>query len=89
MTPEVVIDIGKDAIMVVIMLISPILLPGLAVGLVIAMLQAATQIQEMTLSFIPKLFAVFLALILAGHWMMDVLVEFTTRLYDQIPAIIG
>lgn len=89
MTPEMVIDLGKDAILVVIMLISPLLLPGLAVGLVIAMLQAATQIQEMTLSFIPKLLVVFLALILSGHWLMDVLVEFTTRLYEQIPAMIG
>lgn len=89
MTPEMVIDIGKEAGMVVVLLSAPTLLTALAVGLLIGMIQAATQIQEMTLSFIPKLLAMGVALVLAGHWMLRLVTEYTIRLYHSIPDLIG
>jgi flagellar biosynthetic protein FliQ len=68
---------------------APILLTALALGLLIGMLQAATQIQEMTLSFIPKMIGMGAALLLAGPWMLAMLVEFTQGLYERIPFLIG
>lgn len=89
MSQDIVIDVGQHALMIIIMLSAPVLLTGLAVGLLIGMLQAATSIQEMTLSFIPKLLAMFVALIVFGSWMLDLLVEYVLRLYDAIPGLIG
>ncbi|NEV60502.1 flagellar biosynthesis protein FliQ [Thiorhodococcus minor] len=89
MTPEMVVDIGKEAGEVIILLAAPPLLAGLIVGLAISLLQAATQIQEMTLTFIPKLVAVGGALIIAGHWMLSLIVDYVTRLYESIPSLIG
>ena len=68
---------------------APLLLSALVVGLLIGMFQAATQIQEMTLSFIPKLAVMALALMLLGPWMIHLVVDFTERLYGNIPALIG
>lgn len=89
MTPETVIDIAQEALMVTAMLAAPMLLTALAVGLIIGMLQAATQIQEMTLSFIPKLIGTAFAMIFAGHWMISLVVGFTQRLIESIPGLIG
>jgi flagellar biosynthetic protein FliQ len=89
MTPEVVLQIGQEVLMLTAMLAAPLLLSALGVGLFIGVFQAATQIQEMTLSFIPKLIAMAFALFLAGNWMIRMLTEFTTRLYQSIPGIIG
>lgn len=89
MTPEMVIDVGKDAGMIVILLSAPALLTALVVGLVIGMLQAATQIQEMTLTFIPKLLGIGAALLLAGHWMLSLFTDYTLGLYHSIPSLIG
>lgn len=89
MTPELVVDVGRQALLVVIALSAPVLLTALAIGLAIGMLQAATQIQEMTLSFIPKLLGMFLALMFAGHYMLGLVVDFTERLYLSIPGMIG
>lgn len=89
MTPEMVIDVGRQALMVMVLLSAPVLLTALAIGLVIGMVQAATQIQEMTLSFIPKLLGMFAALAIVGHWMLGLMVEYTLRLYDSIPGLIG
>ncbi|MFV0277686.1 MAG: flagellar biosynthesis protein FliQ [Parahaliea sp.] len=89
MTPGEVIDIGMEALWLSVLLAGPILGSALAVGLLIGVLQAATQIQEMTLSFIPKLLAVIVALFVAGHWMIRVLTSFTTRLYEAIPGLLG
>ncbi|MCG5535051.1 flagellar biosynthesis protein FliQ [Ectothiorhodospira mobilis] len=89
MNQDIVIDVGQHALMIIIMLSAPVLLTGLAVGLLIGMLQAATSIQEMTLSFIPKLLAMFVALMVFGSWMLDLLVEYVLRLYDAIPGLIG
>ena len=69
MTPEIVLDVGRDALVVIAMLSAPLLLSALAVGLLVGMIQAATQIQEMTLTFIPKLIVLALALLIAGSWM--------------------
>jgi flagellar biosynthetic protein FliQ len=89
MTPEMVVDLGRQALLVMVLLSAPVLLAALAIGLAIGMFQAATQIQEMTLSFIPKLLGMFAALLLAGHWMLDIVVDYTLRLYQSIPGIIG
>lgn len=89
MTPETVMEVARQALMVLIMLSAPILLTALAIGLFIGMIQAATQIQEMTLSFIPKLLGMFVALIIAGGWMLDMVVNFTLRLYESVPSMIG
>ncbi|AHF03639.1 flagellar biosynthesis protein FliQ [Marichromatium gracile] len=89
MTPEMVIDVGKDAGMVVVLLSAPALLTALAVGLAIGMIQAATQIQEMTLTFIPKLLGMGVALLFTGHWMLALVTDYTIRLYHSIPELIG
>lgn len=71
------------------MLSAPLLLSALAIGLLVGMIQAATQIQEMTLTFIPKLVVMALALILAGSWMIGLLTDFTINLIESIPDLIG
>lgn len=89
MTPDTIITIGQQALIVLLMVSAPLLLVALAVGLLVSIFQAATQINEMTLSFIPKLVAVFFTLIVAGPWMMSTLIDYIRRLYMQIPALIG
>ena len=89
MTPEVVMNLGQDALMMTMMLAGPLLIAALGVGLLIGIFQAATQIQEMTLSFIPKLGALVVALLIGGPWMIRTLVEFTTRLFNDIPMLVG
>lgn len=89
MTPETVLDIGREALWVIALLSAPLLLSALAVGLFVGMIQAATQIQEMTLTFIPKLIVLALALIVCGSWMLQTLTDFATTLILNIPSIIG
>lgn len=89
MTPESVMDIGREALYLTMMLAGPLLMSALAVGLLVGVFQAATQIQEMTLSFIPKLAALVFALLFAGPWMLRLLVEFATRLFMAIPGMLG
>lgn len=89
MGPELVINIVQNALYVLIIVAAPILLVSLLVGLLVSVLQAATQINEMTLTFIPKLLAMFLVLVLAGPWMLNTLIEYTTRLFKSIPNVIG
>jgi flagellar biosynthetic protein FliQ len=89
MTPGTVIDLGHGALLVTMMIAAPLLLTALLAGLVIGMLQAATQINEATLSFIPKLLLLVLTLFLAGPWMLRVLTDFTRDLYTNIPSVIG
>jgi len=88
-TPEVVIGLVQQALEVTLLVSAPLLLAALVTGLVVSVFQAATQINEMTLSFIPKLIAVFAAVVLAGPWMVSVLVDFTRRLLTGIPGLIG
>ena len=89
MTPETVLDISRDALYLTMLLAGPLLLSALAVGLLIGVIQAATQIQEMTLSFIPKLIALVFALLLAGPWMLMQLRDFTINLFLAIPGMLG
>ncbi len=89
MTPEVVVTIGQNALWHLTMLLLVILVPALIVGVVVSMFQAATQINEMTLSFIPKLLVTLLVVVFAGPWMLTVLTEFTLRLFTEIPSLIG
>ncbi len=89
MTPEFVLTLGQRMLEVVVMLTAPMLIPALIVGIVVGMFQAATQINEMTLSFIPKVAVVGIALIVFGSWMLTVLVSFTRELFENIPALIG
>jgi flagellar biosynthetic protein FliQ len=89
MTPEIIVGLVQQALEVTILLSAPLLLTALVTGLVVSVFQAATQINEMTLSFIPKLLAIFAALVLAGPWMLNVIVDFTRRLLEGIPGMIG
>ena len=89
MTPEAVMDLAHSTLTVTAMIAAPLLLTALVTGLVIGMLQAATQIHEATLSFIPKLLLLVLTLFVAGPWMLRMLTDFTHDLYSSIPAMIG
>ena len=89
MSPELVINIVQNAMSVLLMVAAPVLLVSLLVGLLVSVLQAATQINEMTLTFIPKLLALFLTLVLAGPWILNTLIDYTTRLFQSIPNVIG
>jgi flagellar biosynthesis protein FliQ len=89
MTPETVITIGQQALEITMLVAAPLLLAALVTGLLVSIFQAATQINEMTLSFIPKLLVVFLVMVLAGPWMLGVMVDYMRRLYSSIPGLIG
>ena len=89
MTPQSVVTIGQQALTVMLLLAAPLLLTSLVVGLIVSILQAATQINEMTLSFIPKLIATILALVMAGPWMLTFFVDYVRRLFESIPGTIG
>jgi flagellar biosynthetic protein FliQ len=89
MTPEMVLDVGREAVWVMMLISGPLLLSALATGLFIGMIQAATQIQEMTLTFIPKLIVMAISLIVAGNWMIAVLTDFSTNLILSIPELIS
>jgi flagellar biosynthetic protein FliQ len=86
---NVILDIGNDALYLIMYLSAPLLLSALVVGLIISVLQAATQIQEQTLSFIPKLIAMVAALVLMGPWMVQLWVSYTQNLFMSIPELIG
>jgi flagellar biosynthetic protein FliQ len=89
MSPETIMSVGSRALEVTLMLAAPLLLVALITGLVVSAFQAATQINEMTLSFIPKLIAISVALMIAGPWMLKVLISYTRELFDSIPALIN
>ena len=89
MTPESVMSIGSQAIHVSLLLGAPLLLVALVVGLVISVFQAATQINEATLSFIPKLLAVFAVLVIAGPWMLGHMVDYIRTLFSSIPQLVA
>ncbi len=89
MSPEMVIDVGREALTVIVLLCAPVLLTALAIGVAVGMIQAATSIQEMTLTFIPKLMGMFAALLITGQWMLGLVVDYTIRLYNSIPGMIG
>lgn len=88
MTEELVIRLGQDALRTTAMLAAPLLISTLVVGLAVSIFQALTQINEATLTFIPKMIVVAVVIVLAGPWMMDVLTTYTSTLIDNIPAMV-
>jgi len=89
MTPQTVLTLAQQALWITALVSAPLLLTALVVGLVVSIFQAATQINEMTLSFIPKLLAMAAVLALTGPWMLRTLVEYTRGLIESIPGMIG
>ncbi|MBQ1783397.1 MAG: flagellar biosynthesis protein FliQ [Gammaproteobacteria bacterium] len=89
MNPEQFVDIFRHALWMVMMLASAVILPALVVGLVVAIFQAATSINEQTLSFLPRLIVTLLALIAIGHWITRTLMEFTIEMVREIPALLS
>nr|WP_297457491.1 flagellar biosynthesis protein FliQ [uncultured Halomonas sp.] len=89
MTPEMVMSMAYQGMKVTLFLAGPLLITALLIGLLVSLFQAATQINEMTLSFIPKILGVFAALVLAGPWLIQLITDFTTELFRNIPLMIG
>ena len=89
MTPETVMTMGRTAMEITLMISAPLLLVALIIGLIISIFQAATQINEATLSFIPKLVAVFIALVVAGPWMLSVMLDYMRQVFTGIPNMVG
>ncbi|SDT97168.1 flagellar biosynthesis protein FliQ [Geopseudomonas guangdongensis] len=89
MTPEMVMDLAYQGMRVTLSLAAPLLLTALAIGLLVSLFQAATQINEMTLSFIPKILGVFVVLIFAGPMLMQLITDFTRELFRNLPTLIG
>ncbi|QBE64837.1 flagellar biosynthesis protein FliQ [Pseudoduganella lutea] len=88
MTPETVMTMGRHAMEVTLMVAAPLLLVALGIGLVVSIFQAATQINESTLSFIPKLVGVFVALVVAGPWMISVMTDYMREIFGNIPGLV-
>ncbi|MBE9529048.1 MAG: flagellar biosynthesis protein FliQ [Proteobacteria bacterium] len=88
MTPEFITMIGKETIWVVLMVAAPILASGMIIGLAISLFQAVTQIQEMTLTFVPKIVVVMVSLLFFAPWMMELLINYTTQMITSIPDFI-
>jgi flagellar biosynthetic protein FliQ len=89
MTPEVAVDLFRDALWLTTMMVAVLVVPSLLVGLLVAMFQAATQINEQTLSFLPRLLVMLITLIVVGPWLVRVFMEYITNLYSSIPQLIG
>lgn len=89
MTPEIVIDVFQHTLWIIVLLVSILLLPALGVGLLVAVFQAATSINEMTLSFIPKLMITFATMLVAGPYMLNVVIAYMEKTFADIPYLIG
>jgi flagellar biosynthetic protein FliQ len=89
MTPTTVIEIGRNAVEITLLISAPLFIAALVIGLIVSIFQAATQINEATLSFVPKLIGIFITLIVAGPWMITMLTDYMRRLYESIPSMIG
>jgi flagellar biosynthetic protein FliQ len=89
MTPEAVLTIGSRALEITLMLAAPLLLVALITGLIVGAFQAATSINEQTLSFIPKVLAMAVTVVIAGPWMLKVLISYTRELFESIPSLIN
>lgn len=89
MSPEVAVDLVREAIYIIVMLVALILTPGLIVGLIVSVFQAATQINEQTLSFLPRLLVTLLVIVAAGPYMMTKIIDFSEQLIMNIPILIG
>ncbi|RMH51160.1 MAG: flagellar biosynthetic protein FliQ [Zetaproteobacteria bacterium] len=88
MTPDTIVHLGSEALKMVLLISAPMLLTGLVVGVLISLFQAVTQIQEMTLTFVPKIIVVFVTMIVAGPWMVTTMVDFTRRIFALIPTLL-
>lgn len=88
MTQDYIIHLAREAMVVAMMLAGPPLIFGLVVGLAVSILQATTQIQEQTLTFVPKIIAVFIGILLFGSWMLDTIIRFTENLFGSLPTLI-
>lgn len=88
MTPEFVTSIGKQTIEVLLIVSAPVLIAGMVVGLAVSIFQAVTQIQEMTLTFVPKIIVVFIVLLALSPWMMEIMIKFTSQIFTNIPEYI-
>ena len=89
MPPTTVIEIGRNALEITLMISVPLFIAALVTGLIVSIFQAATQINEATLSFVPKLVVIFITMIVAGPWMITMMTDYMRRLYESIPAMIG
>lgn len=89
MTPTTVIALGRHAIEVTLLVAAPLFLAALVTGLIVSVFQAATQINEATLSFVPKVVAIFITLVVAGPWMIQILTDYVRQLFQSIPGMIG
>ncbi|ABN62397.1 flagellar biosynthesis protein FliQ [Shewanella baltica] len=89
MSPEALIDIFREALAVIVMMVSAIVLPGLGIGLIVAVFQAATSINEQTLSFLPRLLVTLFGLMFMGHWLVETLMDFFVEMVNRIPQVIG
>jgi flagellar biosynthetic protein FliQ len=89
MSGDLVIQLGQEALMIVLIICAPMLGFGLTVGLMVSVFQATTSIQEQTLAFIPKIVAVFVAILVFGPWMLSIMVEFCTAIFTNLPMRIG
>lgn len=89
MSPEALIDIFREALAVIVIMVSAIVLPGLGIGLIVAVFQAATSINEQTLSFLPRLLVTLFALMFMGHWLVQTLMDFFFEMVNRIPQVVG
>ncbi|MFC3109598.1 flagellar biosynthesis protein FliQ [Undibacterium arcticum] len=89
MNPESVMTLGRHAMEITLLIAAPMLLTALAIGLLVSIFQAATQINEATLSFIPKLVGIFVALVIAGPWMLSVMLDYMREVFGSIPGMVG
>lgn len=89
MSTELVLSIAQQAVQIALILTAVILLPALAVGLLVSMFQAATSLNEQTLSFIPKLIVTFTTILIAGPWMLKLIIGFTSQMIENIPYVLG
>lgn len=89
MTPEIAVDIFREALWLMAMAVATIITPSLVIGLIVAMFQAATQINEQTLSFLPRLLVSFMTLTVMGPWLVGRWLDFTTKLFESLPYVLG
>lgn len=89
MSPEVFLDVFRDALFMIVIIVSAIIVPSLLVGLAVAVFQAATSINEQTLSFLPRLLVTLSVIGLGGHWFVQMLMDFTIGMYMRIPEVVG
>jgi len=88
MTPDTIVHLGSEALKMVLLISAPMLIVALVVGVLISLFQAVTQIQEMTLTFVPKIIVVFISMIVVGPWMLTTMIDFTRHFFELIPTLL-